>query len=89
MIKQGFYSARITEEDRLNAIVNFVSDLLLLILKKHIESRSNWHEFKSELKEKFKSVDKEHKIRSELSNLKHRDNTSIESYVSKFLTLTN
>ena len=31
MIKQGFISAKISDEDRLNAIVNFVSDLPLLI----------------------------------------------------------
>ena len=78
MVKQGFISSKILDEDRLNAIVNFVSDLPMLILKKHIQFTSSWYEFEKELKETFKSVDKDHKIRGELSNLKHRDNMSIE-----------
>ena len=58
MVKQGFIS-KILDEDRLNAVVNFVSDLPLLILKKHIQFStytSSWYEFEKELKETFESV---------------------------------
>ncbi|RNA44210.1 hypothetical protein BpHYR1_040718 [Brachionus plicatilis] len=68
MIKQGFIAAKIPDEDRLNAVVNFVAELPL-----HIESKSNWFEFEKELKDTFRNVDREHKIRSELSNLKHKE----------------
>ncbi|RMZ96553.1 9-cis-epoxycarotenoid dioxygenase chloroplastic-like [Brachionus plicatilis] len=89
MVKQGFISANIEEKMKLNAIVNFVSDLPLLILKKHIESQSNWISFENELKSTFRNINRDQKIRSELISLKNREGLSIENYVSKFLTLTN
>ena len=88
LVKQGFITAKISDEDRLNAVVNFVTDLPLMILRRHIESNSSWFEFEKELKNTFKNIDREHKIRSELSNLKHKE-LNIETFVNKFLTLTN
>ena len=88
MIKQGFIAAKIPDEDRLNAVVNFVAELPLLIFKINIESKSKWFEFEKELKDTFRNVDREHKIRSELSNLKHKE-SNVEHFVNRFLTLTN
>ncbi|CAF1105585.1 unnamed protein product, partial [Brachionus calyciflorus] len=89
MIKQGFISSRIKEEDKLNSIVNYVSELPLLILRRHIEANSSWLGFELKISKTFKNIDKEHKIRSDLSVLKHKDNMSIESYINRFLTLIN
>ncbi|RNA35355.1 hypothetical protein BpHYR1_031093 [Brachionus plicatilis] len=81
MVKQGFISANIEEKMKLNAFVNFVSDLPLLILKKHIESPSNWISFENELKSTFRNINRDQKIRSELISLKNREGLSIENYV--------
>ncbi|RNA38532.1 hypothetical protein BpHYR1_016950 [Brachionus plicatilis] len=80
-VQQGFISANIEEEKKLNAIVNFVSDLPLLILKKHIESQSNWISLENELKSTFRIINRDRKIRSELISLKNREGLSIENYV--------
>ena len=88
-VNQGFRISKIKDEDKLSAVINFVSDLPILLLRKQIECNGSWLKYEAELRSTFVDVDRIHKIRSELVNLKHKEGMSIENYISKFLKLTN
>ncbi|CAF0997084.1 unnamed protein product, partial [Brachionus calyciflorus] len=88
-VNQGFRFSKIKDKDKLSSVINFVSDLPLLLLRKQIECNGSWLKYKAELGSTFVDVDRIHKIRSELVNLNHKEGMSIEYYISKFQRLTN
>ncbi|CAF1028963.1 unnamed protein product, partial [Brachionus calyciflorus] len=88
-IEEGFISSKMKEEDRLNAVVNFVEKVPAQILGKHITNFSTWKLFDKELRNTYTKINKEYWVRTHLSKHSHRENTPFENYVNRFYMLTN
>ena len=87
-IEQSFNKALIGYTDRLVETIPFVGDYPFDLLRKHIMEHRSWKDYETTLRKTFSKAHKSEKFRTELINLKHKDNATIEVYNMKFLKLT-
>ena len=88
VIEQNMKLSRIHNSDKLAVITNFVKDVPLQLLIKHINTVDcSWHKYKKILMKHFQPLDYDRRLRQQLRELKQTD--SVDNYTRRFLAIIN